>query len=209
MRFLSMVLGALLLGATGSGGDSLFSQKDAKEGTLISEKTARFEMGDIITVQVQEVIEASTAADTNTKKESDVESEAGENENSFWVHKDGLNLINPEELPNWGIESENETKTTGTTRRQSELSTTITCTVENVYPNGNLFISGRRVVTINREDSTLVVSGVVRSKDVTPANTVLSTQMANASVQLQGKGPLWNNQRRGLVTRFLDWFSPF
>ncbi|MCX5759408.1 MAG: flagellar basal body L-ring protein FlgH, partial [Candidatus Hydrogenedentes bacterium] len=66
-----------------------------------------------------------------------------------------------------------------------------------------------KTVSMNREDSTIHVSGIVRARDVTPANTVLSMQVANAQIILKGKGPLWNSQRRGLLTRFLDWVSPF
>ena len=204
-----LLMAAFVAGVAGA--DSLFTQASAKSGTLISEKTARFEVGDLITLLVQEKIAASTSADTNTKKESSVENEADEQENSFLVADTpgGLNLISPEMLPNWNIEAKNETKARGKTLRNSTLVTTIACVVTEAYPNGNVRLEGQKQVTVNREDSLLVVSGIVRSKDVTPANTVLSTQMADAQVQLRGKGDLWNNQRRGLITKILDWFSPF
>lgn len=215
----SLIFIALLLALPGYS-DSLFTQSAARSGTLIAEKLARFEVGDIITVIVREKITATTDADTNVKKESDVESSAPADQNTFLVGAEdtdeygnttrkGLNLIKPELLPNWQVEAENETKTKGTTRRSSSLDTQISCFVREVLPNGNIHIEGSRQVTVNREDSLLLISGVIRSKDVTPANTIQSTQIANATVQLRGKGPLWNNQRRGLFTRVLDWFSPF
>ncbi len=192
-------------------GDSLFTQQAQLSGTLISEKATRFQTGDIITILVREKITASTTADTNTKKESDVENKIDEKDNTFLTAEkpDGLGLLNPEELPRWKIEAENETKTRGKTTRTSTLTTTIACTVKQIYPNGNLRIEGEKQVTVNREDSLLNVSGIVRSKDVAPDNTVLSTQVADAQVQLKGKGDLWNNQRRGIITKILDWFSPF
>lgn len=191
--------------------DSLFNQAAAKSGTLVSEKATRFQVGDIITVMVREKIDASTTADTNTKKESDVKSEANAQDNQFLVadKPGGLNLVNPEVLPNWDIEVQNEMKARGKTVRASSLVTAIACVVSNVYPNGNLRIDGEKRVTVNREDSLLVVGGIIRSKDVTTENTILSTQIANAEVQLRGKGELWNNQRRGILTKILDWFSPF
>ena len=192
--------------------DSLFTQRASNAGTLVAEKLARFEIGDIITVIIQERIDASTVADTKTKKESDVESKADNSENAFLTTEredGGLGIMKAGALPNWTVESENETKNIGTTRRRSTLITSISCVVSKVFPNGNIYIEGDKRVTVNREDSTLLVSGVIRSKDVTPANTVQSTQIANATVQLQGKGPLWNNQRRGVFTKILDWFSPF
>ena len=190
-------------------GDSLFTQRVADAGTLISDLRERYQVGDIITVLVRETIDATTSSNTNTKKESSVESEANVGDNPFLVGRDGLNLINPEELPVWSIEAENESRTRGTTTRTSRLTMTVSCMVTRVYPNGNVMIEGTRRVTVNREDSKIRVSGIVRSRDVTAQNTIQSNQMANATVELFGKGPLWNNQRRGLVTKFLDWFSPF
>lgn len=191
--------------------DSLFTPAAARGGTLIAEKQTRFEVGDIITVMVQEKVEASTTANTNTKKESDVSSSASAAANQFLVADapGGLNVIPEERLPNWDIGTENEHKTTGSTRRSSTLTTTITCTVTRVHPGGNIEIEGSKRITVNRDDSLLVVKGTVRSKDVSPGNMVRSTQIANAQVELKGKGPLWNNQRRGLLTRFLDWFAPY
>lgn len=208
--FVAVLCGCALV--WGARGDSLFSQKMAKDGTLVAERKARFSPGDIITVIVREEIAADTTANTNTKKESDVGSEAAESENEFLVAvpKDGgIGIIDPQRLPNWNIGAENEHKGTGSTTRKSSLTTTITCFVTQVLPNGNLMIAGEKKVTVNREDSMLVVEGIVRTRDVTAENTVVSTQVANATVELRGKGPLWNNQKRGLVTRFLDWFSPF
>lgn len=209
LRFSLVVFAVLTLSANA---DSLFNQKMAKEGTLVSERKMRFQPGDIITVLVREEIQADTTSNTNTKKESEVKSEAAADANPFLVtpvKEGGTGMLPEAKLPAWNIKAKNEHKGTGTTTRASTLTTTIACSVLEVLPNGNLIIAGTKSVTVNREDSMLDVGGMVRSKDVTAENTVLSTQVANATVSLRGKGPLWNNQKRGLVTRFLDWFSPF
>ena len=202
----------LAVTSTAAWTDSLFDQQAQEAGTLIAEKKERFKPGDIITVMVQEKVTAKTQANTRTRKESDVESKAPVGSNQFPVGNspdEGANIFQPGELPNWKIEAENEHRGQGETIRKSEFTTNITCVVTRVLPNDTLMLEGEKRITINREDSILVVSGIVRAKDVTPANTVLSTQMAASTVELKGKGPLWNNQRRGLVTRILDWFSPF
>jgi flagellar L-ring protein precursor FlgH len=213
MKHLTKILAATVLVAlaTGAPADSLFSQQTAKDTSTVSEKLDRFETGDIITVIVRETLDASTTAGTNTKKESDVKADAAASANPFLVgdKPDGNNILNPGELPNWDIQSQNETKNTGDTRRRNSLTTSITCTVVEVFPNGNLKIEGEKQVTVNRDDSMVSVSGIIRSKDISAQNTIQSTQVADASVKVKGKGPLWNNQRRGIVTRVLDWFSPF
>lgn len=190
--------------------DSLFSQTVASQGPLVSDLKARFEPGDIITVIVRETVDASTTAGTNTKKESDVESQANAGDNQFFVADNpGLNILNEEELPNWQVEAENETRTTGTETRRSQLQLTITCMVVRVIDDELLLIEGEKRVTVNREDTFMKVSGIVRARDVSASNTVASNQIANAEIELKGKGPLWNNSRRGIFTKILDWFSPF
>ncbi|NUM53751.1 MAG: flagellar basal body L-ring protein FlgH [Candidatus Hydrogenedentes bacterium] len=205
------VLVASVVFATTAFADSLFTQKVAEQGTLVSLKKKKFEPGDIITVMVREKIQASTNSNTNTKKESDVESEANENDNEFLVAEkpDGLGILDPEKLPNWAIGTKNEQRTTGQTQRQNQLVTTITCTVKEMYPNGTLLIEGEKVVSVNREDSRIYVRGIARARDVSPNNVIDSTQLADATIELKGRGPLWNNQRRGLLTRFLDWVAPY
>jgi flagellar L-ring protein FlgH len=191
--------------------DSLFTQRVAKAGTLVTEKLSRYQPGDIITVLVRETLDARTSAETNTTKESEVVAAAPAASNPFLVaaQPNGNNILNAGELPNWNVTGENETKNDGDTIRKNTLTTSITCTVMESLPNGNLRIEGQKQVTVNREDSTVYLSGIIRSKDITPENTIQSTQVADVAVRVKGKGPLWNNQRRGLVTRFLDWFSPF
>jgi flagellar L-ring protein precursor FlgH len=197
---------ALLLPAL-AGADSLFQASSIRKSTLIA-KQNRFEVGEVITVLIQEKINASTTSNTNTKKESTVQAQAPAGSSNS-VSTTGLGILPPQALPNWDIQSKNETKARGQTDRVAQLTTSISCLVTQVDDSGNLHIEGDKTVSMNREDSTVHVSGIVRARDVTPANTVLSTQVANAQIVLKGKGPLWNSQRRGLLTRFLDWFSPF
>lgn len=203
------VLAALLPAAAFA--DSLFQASNVRKTTLIA-KHNRFEVGDVITVLIQEKINASTTSNTNTKKESTVQSEAPMDlSNTFLTDhsNNGLGIVSKEALPNWDIQAKNELKARGQTDRVAQLTTSISCLVTRVDDSGNLHIEGDKTVSMNREDSTIHVSGIVRARDVTPANTVLSTQVANAQIILRGKGPLWNSQRRGLITRMLDWFSPF
>lgn len=189
-------------------GDSLFQKTAAKPGTLIS-KTNNFKVGDIITVKINETINSTVTANTNTKKESTVEAEAPPAQNPFLVDPEGPDLISEQELPNWSIDSKNETKTRGQTVRQATLKTSVGCVVTRILENDLLFIEGEKIVATNREDSNLLVTGLVRARDVGTDNTIDSSRIANATIKLSGKGPLWNNQRRGLITRALDWFSPF
>ncbi len=205
-----MLCVALILAGGSAVSDSLFKQSEQYTGTTISEKKARFEVGDIITVLVRENIEASTQADTNTRKESDVETEADGGDNALLTSPkpNGYGILQKERLPNWAIETDNEHRARGLTQRSNELVTTVSCFVTQLYKNDNIAIEGERKLGVNREESHIYVSGIIRAEDVTPANTIESNKIANATVELRGRGPLWNNQRRNIVMRVLDWISP-
>jgi len=209
-RILWVILAVLAAATLPARGDSLLRRDVTARETLIA-KRADYRAGDIITVIVQEELDSSINSDTNTKKESDIASGADASANEFLVAKKpgGLGLISKEKLPNWQIEAENEMKARGQTRRKSKLETTVPCQVTAVLENGNLMIEGSRTVSINREDNRLSVSGVIRPRDISPGNTIISDRIANAQILLKGRGPLWNNQRRGLITRMLDWVSPY
>ncbi len=201
--FLSVVLVALL--STSAWADSLFLAKAEKSGSLISNKQPQFEVGDIIMVLVQESIDASTESNTDTRKDASTEGEAAVGDNPFLTNLG----ISGAALPNWDIEVENQHRTSGKTKRKNRLVTTISCLVTKVHENGNVDIEGEKTVTVNRESSWLQLSGTVRGRDVTASNTVLSSQIGRLVLHLRGEGPLWKNQRRGLMTKLLDFFSPF
>lgn len=205
--FLSTI-SCLLIASTGSA-DSLFSMRVATNGTLISDNNVRFDIGDIITVLVRESIDARTRTLTDTEKKSSVKATAAAAANSFLVGEQGAgnNILSPGGLPNWNVDVENTHEADGETRRRSTLTMTVSCTVTRITGNGNLVLEGTKRVTVNREDSEIYVQGVARPADISAANTILSNQLANSNIGLKGRGPLWNNQRRGLISRFLDWFS--
>jgi flagellar L-ring protein precursor FlgH len=97
----------------------------------------------------------------------------------------------------------------GSIERADRVSGQITARVVKVLENGNLVLEGRRAVLVNGETQTITISGVVRPQDVTAANTVLSSQLADAEVQMEGTGVLAEAQRPGILYRLLDWLGLF
>ena len=97
----------------------------------------------------------------------------------------------------------------GSIDRSDRLTAQIPAKVVKVLDNGNLVIEGRRAVLVNDETQTATISGVVRPQDITGANTVLSSQIADAEVQIVGRGVLAEAQRPGILYRLLDWLRLF
>ncbi len=86
---------------------------------------------------------------------------------------------------------------------------TITVTVIEVYPNGNLLVSGEKQVAINQGQEFIRFSGVVNPNYVTSSNTVQSVQVADARVEYKGSGYIDEAQTMGWMQRFFMNILPF
>ena len=78
-----------------------------------------------------------------------------------------------------------------------------------LLPGGLMEIEGAREIRVNEETEYMVVRGMIRSKDVSADNSVLSTQIADASIEYYGKGVLSDKQKPGWFTRLMDNIWPF
>ena len=186
--------------------DSLFSELVAERGSLYSDEKVRFEVGDVITVLVSETTDARTRASTETEKESSLEASAS---SDFLTSSSGLNILKSGELPAWQFEAKNEHDGGGTTQRNNTVSAMVSTMVVEVMAGGNLLIEGHKTLVVNREKTQIQVRGIIRARDVTPRNTILSSQIADAEISFDGGGPIWNSQRRGFLTKLLDFIWPF
>ena len=102
------------------------------------------------------------------------------------------------------------------TKRESDadqsnsLDGSISANVMQVLNNGSLVIRGEKWISINNGDEFIRVTGLVRSQDIKPDNTVDSTRMANARIQYSGTGTFADAQKVGWLSQFFmsDWW-PF
>ena len=79
-----------------------------------------------------------------------------------------------------------------------------------ITPNGILVVEGVKNVGVNSEKQTVTVRGMVRPSDLTTANTVLSNQVADLQVQVNGKGVVGDAIRRPhFMYRMLLGLLPF
>ncbi|MDR1360243.1 MAG: flagellar basal body L-ring protein FlgH, partial [Deltaproteobacteria bacterium] len=105
--------------------------------------------------------------------------------------------------------STSELQSTGETKRENYVTATIGARVLQVLPGGLLQLEGAREVRVNEETQYMVVSGIVRAKDVASDNSVESTQLADSRIEYYGKGVLADKQKSGWLTRLLDNVWPF
>ena len=82
-------------------------------------------------------------------------------------------------------------------------------TVTAVYPNGTMLVRGEKLLTLNRGDERLQMSGIVRAADISPDNKIISTRVADAKIRYIGKGEIARASRQGWLQRFFSKVSPF
>jgi flagellar L-ring protein precursor FlgH len=192
---------AILLVASIAAGNSLW--RNGQHGVLFTDIRAS-RLGDIVTVLVMESSSTDRKAETNTKKESDNHLNLATffGSTHFMAGRDGNKA-------KFDFTGENEHKASGNITRQDNVSAQIPARIMKILDNGLLVVEGRRVVVVNDETQTLAFSGTVRPEDITPENTVKSTQVADAEVTVVGKGILAEKQRPGILQRIFDIFRIF
>jgi flagellar L-ring protein FlgH len=181
-------------------------QENVTMGELFVNPKAR-RVGDIVTIKITESSKASNNATTNTGRDSSMALGLTNFlgfENNFSSSSGGLN-------PFGQVAGSGTTKFTGTggTTRSGDLSAYITTRVIGVLPSGNLAISGSREVIVNNETQLIVVSGVIRPRDISSENVVLSTYISDARIAYSGSGIVNDQQRKGWLSNVLDVVSPF
>ncbi len=166
----------------------------AKVYSLYTDQRA-VQQGDILTVLIVENASAGTSTSTQTGKSNayGVKASAGTGGLSF--------------MPSFGVNGEVGQKYSGEgdTKREGSLVAKISAKIEEVYSNGNLLISGNKVVEINEEQEIIKLTGVVRPEDIEANNTILSYNIADAQITYQGKGVNSDAERAGPITRFFNW----
>lgn len=158
-------------------------------------------VGDIVTVIIQERTNAAKNVQTTTDRSSNASLNMG-------LAPDFL----PDELgprQNFGVEGNNQAQGRGSSRADNTFSGTLTTTVVGVLPNGNLQIAGDKQLAINRGSEYIRFSGVVDPRSVTGSNTVLSTQVADARIEFRSRGVMDEVQTMGWLQRFFLSVSPF
>ena len=164
-------------------------------------------VGDLITVAISEQTRTELNADTESSRESSVGGGIG----SFFGVVNGITAANPRLGGQIGLSANGaaEYRGDGTTRREGLLTGQLTCRVMDVQPNGNLVIWGTKEIEVNRETQYLVLTGVVRPRDIQADNTVFSHLVAEARIVFDGEGVVGDKQGPGIGHRVMDHVWPF
>jgi flagellar L-ring protein precursor FlgH len=162
---------------------------------------------DLITVVVSETNKGQKQANTEVKEQNNVSASI---DNLL-----GLEQTITEANPNIAMSNliraalQNNFKGEGTTKREGTLSARLSAMVVEVLPSGILRIEGEKIISMNGEDETMVISGLVRPRDINSENEVESAKIANLRVDFFGQGSLGEAQSGGWLSRLVRRVWPF
>ena len=158
------------------------------------------EVGDIVTILVNDNASAAATGATNTSRKSSANSSI-----KSLAGPTGARLSNL--LAATGAQ---QLQGLGQTSRNMTLTTNISARVTEVSSNGSLMVEGIKNIGVNSEKQTIVVRGMIRPSDLTVTNTVTSAQVANLSIQVNGKGVVGDAIRRPhFLYRLIMGLLPF
>jgi len=163
-------------------------------------------VGDIVTVRISVSSLAEGSASTDLSRDSNVEASIKAMmgfEDKIPGNAPGVDGTSPEHLFKSNYTS--NFKGDGDTKRSGKIVADVSALVTRVYPNGNMMIHGSQNMLINNENSLLTVDGIIRPTDVSADNIVISNRIANARIQVTGRGVVSDKQRPGILMRVLDW----
>lgn len=186
-----ILVGAFLTAAAiSASSQSLYDPKTFKSLTADSKA---FRVGDIVTIQIVENASATANADTDLKRSNSAGAQ--------------LNFRSPVPIAGANATATGQFDGGGQTARAGQLLATLSVSVRDVMPNGDLLVSGEQLLVINEEQQRIDVEGRVRPQDISDTNTVLSTRVADARITYVGEGDLANRQKPGWWHHFLDLFG--
>jgi flagellar L-ring protein precursor FlgH len=181
----------------------------APTDSIFADPTAH-SVGDLVTIVVD--LQNVITKDQNTKTSKDLALNAAVNSLVYppdasnhgwsWYTYHGQN-------PTLNVTANDSFNGGGQINNAETASTTIQARVVNVAPNGVLMIQATRFSKAGEEDTSMVLTGLVRPEDLSQGNTVSSSRVADLQIVQKGKGTITANQRKGWFTKLYEFLSPF
>lgn len=168
--------------------------------SLFEDRRARY-VGDTLTVNLVEKTQASKSSNATANRSSSTEVGA-----PVIAGLPGKSLVGSISA---AAESDMAFSGRGAAAANNAFTGTVTVTVIEHFPNGNLLVSGEKQVAINQGQEFIRFSGVVNPLYITASNTVQSTQVADARVEYKGSGYMDEAQTMGWMQRLFMNVLPF
>jgi flagellar L-ring protein precursor FlgH len=191
----------MLLPATCLQAGSIWAKRDKNMKELYADDVAR-QIGDILTIKINEDSKVDNKAKRDLKNETD--------KSTTFDGKLGIDHILPS-IPGFTMsaESSNELKSKADYKDERKFVDQVSVVVMDILPNHNLVVMGTRSRNIAGDIQTIEVSGIVRPSDIAFDNTVKSEQIADFRIVTKNSGISAPYTKPGWLGRIFDVIWPF
>ena len=165
---------------------------------LFEDRRARH-IGDVLTIEINEKTQAGKQASSDGSKTGTVKSAISA--------VAGLPL---KALQGLGVNADSSTKFEDKSALNSSntFSGTVTVTVIEVLPNGNLVVAGEKQIALDKGTEYIRLSGVVQPDTIQAGNTVSSAKVADARIEYRTSAKFDSAEVMGWLGRFFLSFIP-
>ena len=185
--------------------DTIWNERSA---SLISDNKA-FRLGNVVTISVQEDDTVTHSVANSLSKVTSTQGSIDAINLPSLASGNVASVFKGALTPQVQYGSARTLDGKGSYNLQGSMTTQITAVVMEVLPNGNLVIEGSRLKKSVDEKVLIRISGIVRPEDISNANVVLSSAVAEAKIVYESEGPIANSNRWGWFERFVDHIWPF
>ena len=154
--------------------------------------TKAINVGDVLTVLLQESTSASKNAETSITKDNEI---SLPEPSLFGKNNIGLNAA---------ANFERDFEGSAEADQSNSLAGSITVSVVEVLPNGVLRVRGEKWLSLTNGDEYIRMTGLVRPEDILPDNTVASNRVADARFAYGGTGDFDQANQMGWLARFFN-----
>ena len=167
--------------------------------TLFEDRRARY-VGDTLTITITETTSASTASNTKASRSGSISTSVPTISGLPGKSLQGMEL---------SATSAASLDGKGDAAAKNAFTGNITVTVIEVLANGNLLVSGEKQVSVGAGTEYIRLSGVVNPYFINAANTISSTNVADARIEYKETGVISEAQVMGWLARFFMSVLPF
>lgn len=169
--------------------------------SLFEDRKARY-VGDTLTVNLVEKTEAKRKSETTDERKANA---------SLDIPKPTILGKNPPLIgaTTWEPSASSKQEFKDNETNSNSFTGSITVTVVEVLANGHLVVAGEKQLAINSDTEYIRLAGVVNPSQITSANSINSTQLANAQFESKNAQSLDKAQVGSMLARFFLTILPF
>jgi len=204
--FRSCLILALGLGAGFSvRADSLWKTPGGDPLSIYADHKA-CHVGDIVTVVVSEAAAAQSTQNKESTRSSTLNDAVGQ-----FVFSPAVSGLGTHggQTPAISLSGKSDYTGGGQVTNSNSVTSTAAVVVTDVLPNGNFVIEGIRLISFSGETQYMVLHGLVRPDDISSTDTVNSTNIADARIEVVGQGALSDAQKQGWFSKIYEMLRPF